>query len=124
VARAFTDEQHRTVFWTLVLTGVRREELRRLRWRDVDLVESVLRVRDAKSERGVRAIALAPMLAELLWQHRRRTRFQGDGELVFCHPEKGTALIVDTYIEASRRRSPPRGSPTTSGRSMISGTPR
>jgi integrase len=31
VARAFTDEQARTVFWTLVLTGVRREELRRLR---------------------------------------------------------------------------------------------
>ena len=80
VARAFTDEQARTVFWTLVLTGVRREELRRLRWRDVDLVESVLRVRDAKSERGVRAIALAPMLAEMLWQRRRETAFQGDNE--------------------------------------------
>jgi hypothetical protein len=26
VARAFTDEQARTVFWTLVLTGVRRED--------------------------------------------------------------------------------------------------
>jgi len=100
VARAFTDEQYRTVFWTLVLTGVRREELRRLRWRDVDLVESVLRVRDAKSERGLRAIALAPMLAELLWQRRRETAFQGDGELVFCHPQKGTPLGVDAYAEA------------------------
>ncbi len=100
VARAFTDEQHRTVFWTLVLTGVRREELRRLRWRDVDLVEIVLRVRDAKSERGLRAIALAPMLAELLWQRRRETAFQGDGELVFCHPQKGTPLQVDVYAEA------------------------
>lgn len=102
VARAFADEQARAVFWTLVLTGVRREELRRLRWRDVDLVENVLRVRDAKSERGVRAIALAPMLAETLWQHRRRTAFQGEGELVFCHPTKGTKLIVETYVDAFR----------------------
>jgi integrase len=102
VARAFTDEQARTVFWTLVLTGVRREELRRLRWRDVDLVENVLRVRDAKSDRGVRAIALAPMLAEMLWQHRRRSAFQGDDEFVFCHPTKGTALTVETCVDAFR----------------------
>ena len=41
------------------------------RWRDVDLVESVLRVRDSKTEDGVRSIALSPTLAEELWQHRR-----------------------------------------------------
>ena len=52
----------------------------------------MLRVTDAKSERGVRAIALAPMLAEMLWQHRRTTAFQGDDERVFCHPERGTDL--------------------------------
>lgn len=100
VARAFGDEQDRAVFWTLVLTGVRREELRRLRWRDVDLVENVLRVTDSKSERGIRAVALAPMLAETLWQHRRGSAFQGDGELVFCHPTKGTPLVVNSYVEA------------------------
>lgn len=90
------------MFWTLVLTGVRREELRRLRWRDVDLVESVLRVRDAKSDRGVRTIALAPSLAETLWQHRRQSSFRGQDEFVFCHPTKGSPLIVDTYVEAFR----------------------
>ena len=68
--------------WTLVLTGLRREELRRLRWREVDLVENVLRVRDSKSERGIRSIALSSTLAEMLWQHRRRSAFQGDDELV------------------------------------------
>jgi integrase len=102
VARAFTEEQARTVFWTLVLTGVRREELRRLRWRDVDLVECVLRVRDSKTESGERAISLAPMLAEMFWQHRRGSAFQGEGELVFCHPQKGTALDADSYAEAFR----------------------
>ncbi|MEO6349489.1 MAG: site-specific integrase [Candidatus Limnocylindrales bacterium] len=102
VARAFTDEQYRVVFWTLVLTGVRREELRRLRWRDVDLVESVLRVRDAKSERGVRAIALAPLMAQLLTEHLERSAFRGADELVFCHPEKGSLLPVTAYATAFR----------------------
>jgi integrase len=50
VLKAFTDEQARVVFLTLVLTGIRRFELQALRWRDVDLVENMPRVRDSKSE--------------------------------------------------------------------------
>jgi len=82
-----------------VLTGIRRFELLALRWRDVDLVESVLRVRASKSEEGVRSIALSPMLAEALWQHRRQTSFQGDEERVFCHPKRGTAIDPDGFAE-------------------------
>ncbi len=90
VLRAFTDAQARTMYLTVVLTGVRRFELQGLSWRDVDLVESVLRVRESKSEEGERSIALSPMLAEALWQHRRRSSFQGEDELVFGHPTRGT----------------------------------
>jgi integrase len=75
--------QDRVIFLTLVLTGLRREELRALRWRDIDLVEKVLRVVDAKTEDGVRSIALAPQLAETLWQQRRTTPLQGEDEFVF-----------------------------------------
>jgi integrase len=100
VARAFRDAQARVVFLTLVLTGLRRSELQRLQWRDVDLVENVLRVRDSKSEDGIRSIALAPTLAEELWQQRRRTAYQGDGELVFCHPERGTVYRAETFRRA------------------------
>ena len=100
VAKAFTDEQARTVFLTLVLTGLRRSELQRLRWQDADLVESVLRVRDSKTEDGIRSIALTPTLAEALWQRRRRSAFQGDDELVFCHPERGTVYRAETFKEA------------------------
>ncbi len=57
-------EQARVAFLTLVLTGLRRFELLGLRWRDVDLVENVLRVRDSKSEDGIRSIALTSRLAE------------------------------------------------------------
>ena len=102
VAKAFTDEQARTVFLTLVLTGVRRSELQALRWRDVDLVGNVLRVRDSKSEDGIRSIALSTTLAEALWQHRRRCRYQGDGERVFCHPERGTVYRAETFEDALR----------------------
>jgi integrase len=92
-------DQDRAAFLTLVLTGVRREELRALRWRDVDLVENVLRVRDSKTEDGIRSIALPPRLAEELWQHRRRSTFNGDDELVFCHDKRGTPLETKAWKE-------------------------
>jgi integrase len=100
VARAFTDEQAGTVFLTIVLTGVRRSELQAFRWHDVDLVENVLRVRDSKSEDGIRSIAISPALAEALWQHRRRSNFQGDDERVFCHPERGTIYRAESFKKA------------------------
>ena len=102
VHNAFTDEQARTTFLTLVLTGIRRGELQGLRWRDVDLVENVLRIRDSKTEEGIRAIALSPALAEALWQHRRRSSFQGDDERVFCHPTRGSIYREEVFSEHFR----------------------
>ena len=102
VARAFTNELARVVFLTLVLTGLRRSELQRLRWRDVDLVGNVLRVRDSKSEDGIRSVALPASLAEALWQHRRRSNFQGDDELVFCHQERGGVYRAEAFSDALR----------------------
>ena len=100
--KAFTDDQARTVFLTLILTGVRRSELQALRWADVDLVDDVLRVRDSKSEDGIRSVALSTTLAEELWQHRRCTRYQGDGERVFCQPERGTIYRAEAFQDALR----------------------
>ena len=100
VARELTDDQDRAAFLTLVLTGLRRHELVGLRWRDVALAEGVLRVRDSKTEEGVRSIALAPRLVEELWQHRRRSAFQGDDERVFHHPRTGGPFPPDKFREA------------------------
>jgi integrase len=77
------DGQARTVFLTAALTGLRRHELENLRWRDVDLVDMVLRVRRSKTERGERSIALPATVAEALWQHRRQSPHQADGDRVF-----------------------------------------
>jgi integrase len=102
VAKAFTDEQARTVFLTLVLTGLRRSELQALRWSDVDLLEGVLRVRDSKSEEGIRSVAIPPRLQAELAEHYRRSAFRGADERVFCHPERGTVYRAETFEEALR----------------------
>lgn len=102
VLRAFTDPQARVIFLTLALTGVRRFELQALTWRDVDLVESVLRVRVSKSEEGERAIALAPPLVDALAGHKNRSAFTGDDEYVFCHPERGSRVGHEWYADQFR----------------------
>jgi integrase len=102
VAKAFVDDQDRAVFLVLVLTGVRRSELQALRWRDVDLLEGVLRIRKAKSEAGERSIALAPVLRDVLTDRYKQTRFRGNDELVFCHLERGTVYRAERFREALR----------------------
>jgi integrase len=102
VAQAFTDNRARLAFLTLMLTGVRRFELQALRWCDVDLIRNVLRVRESKSEEGERSIALSPTLAEALWQHRRSSKFNGDDELVFGHPRRGSKLKCEWYADEFR----------------------
>jgi integrase len=100
VAAAFTDEQARVVFLTLVLLGLRRHELQGLRWRDVDLLEGVLRVERSKSEAGERSIAVPAPLLEFLKAHYGRTPYKGDDELVFCHQETGGVYRYETFSEA------------------------
>jgi integrase len=81
----------------------------------VSLVEGRLRVEDSKTETGERSIALGAQLAEELWQHRRRSRFEGDDELVFCHPEAGTTYRGDTFGRALRRAFTTAGIPFPDG---------
>ncbi len=102
VAKAFTDDQARTVFLTLILTGVRRFELQELRWRDVDLLDGVLRVRRSKSEAGERSIALSPTLRDVLSDRYRRTAYNGDDDRVFCHPDRGSVYRAEGFREALR----------------------
>jgi integrase len=100
LARSFADEQARVAFLCFTLLGLRRSELQRLRWSDVDLIENRLTVADSKTETGERGIGIPSGLAEQLWQHRRRSHFQGDDELVFAHPERGTTYSYKTYRAA------------------------
>jgi integrase len=90
VAKAFTDARARRVFLTFMLTGLRRSELRALRWADVSLVEGTLRVVESKSEEGETLIALPPALVDELIVHYQGSSYRADSDYVFCHPDKGS----------------------------------
>jgi integrase len=68
---------------TMVLAGLRVGELCSLRWRDVDLARSRLRVTQAKTEAGERTIDLSPDLLDELKAHKARARFDQPDDLVF-----------------------------------------
>jgi integrase len=104
-------EQARVVFLTVLGAGLRRGEILGLRWGAVTLADpegASLRVRETfvrnqaetpKTEAGERTIALDPVLADELFQHRTRTHFQGDGERVFCNPRTGGPLDHKRYAK-------------------------
>jgi integrase len=97
---------------------MRRGELLALRWRDVELLEGLLTVREAlvkgrfttpKSRTSRRLLELGPRTKELLAERWRESAFQGDEELVFCHPLKGTPLdpsrLARCYLRPALRRA-------------------
>jgi integrase len=75
-------------------TGLRRGELFGLRWRDVDFVENVIRVRAYnfagkvedgrfKTDAGERDVPLFASIRRLLLERKARERFSGDDHFVF-----------------------------------------
>ena len=107
-----------TLTFVALGTAMRRGELLALRWRDVELLEGHVTVREAlvkgrfttpKSRASRRLIELGPRTRELLAEHWQASAFQGDDELVFCHPAKGTPLdpskLGRVYLRPALRRA-------------------
>lgn len=108
----------RTITFVALGTAMRRGELLALRWRDVRLLEGLVQVREAlvkgrfttpKSRSSKRLIELGPRTLALLQEHWQETAFQGDEELVFCHPERGTPLdpgkLTRSYLRPALKRA-------------------
>ena len=108
----------RTITFFGLGTAMRRGELLALRWKDVRLLEGQVRVREAfvksrfttpKSRASRRMIELGPRTKALLAERWRETPFQGEDELVFCHPEKGTPLdpgkLARVYLKPALERA-------------------
>ncbi len=117
VAKIWWQLAHTMTFVALG-TAMRRGELLGLRWRDVRLLEAQVKVREAlvrgrfttpKSRSGRRVIELGPRTLALLQAHWQRTPFQGDEELVFCHPQLGTPLdpakLTRSYMHPALKRA-------------------
>jgi integrase len=105
LVRAAESEQDAAVFLTAAFTGLRMGELLALRWRDVDFVGNVVRVRGSyylgqlttpKSGK-VRAVPLAPTVATALAPLSQRVDWVGDDDLVFVG-------IAGGYLDGSALR--------------------
>lgn len=91
----------RALFLVAAMTGLRQGELLALRWRDVDWPARKIRVRQnfvrghwgtPKSRRGSRSVPMADPVGTELELHFQRSAWQGDDDLVFCHPLTGQVL--------------------------------
>jgi len=104
-------EPARSLVFLLTLTGLRVGELLALRWRNVDLDASWLRVEETvyeghfdepKSRHSIRLIPLGPIAVAVLSARQARAP-QASGALVF-RSEKGTVLDRRTLL--SRQLKP------------------
>ena len=59
-----------------------------------------------KSRTSRRTIELGPRTKELLAEHWRWMAYRGDGELVFCHPTKGTPVDPSKLSRSYMRPAP------------------
>ena len=96
------------LYLVAAMTGLRQGELVALRWTDVDWQAGRIRVRrnytrqqfgTPKSRRSSRSVPMTDRVAAALERHFRRSAFQADQDLVFCHPHTGGPL------DASRLRT-------------------
>jgi len=113
VARA-ANAQDGVLYLTAAFTGLRLGELLGLRWEDVDFAADTIRVRrnwtegregTPKSGRA-RAVPMMGEVAQALARHRRRERFVGDHDLVFCDPlgrHLGYKSLSQRYKESLAR---------------------
>jgi integrase len=93
--------QARRIVTVALGTGLRRGELLALRWRDIQLLEGVLSVRESyvrgqfqspKSRKSKRAFGLGPITLAALDEQWQETVYKTDADLVFCHLQLGSPL--------------------------------
>lgn len=101
----------KAIFLAAAMTGLRQGELIALRWRDVDWSAGKVRVRrnyvrgefgTPKSKRSSRSVPLADRVAGELERHFKRSRWQGDDDLVFPDPRTGRPMQRTALLDRFR----------------------
>jgi integrase len=101
----------RPLYIGAALTGLRQGELLALRWMDIDWVAGRIRVAESLSRREFDSpksheggsVPMADRLARELERHFRRSAYQADDDLVFCHPHTGQVLEPSTVTKRLKR---------------------
>ncbi len=86
------------------MTGMRWSELASLMWSDMDAAEGYIRIRESKTESGVRTVAIGPDTIEALRLHRLSQMKQrvavgsawSEGDVIFASPT-GTEIGHSTF---------------------------
>jgi integrase len=120
IAEAEDDEERawcetcRVIFLAVSELGLRRGEVLGLRWRVLALADpdgAVLRVSETwvrgrtdgpKSRAGRRTIPISSKLAAELFDHRARSVYSADDDLVFVSPYRGSHVNPKRYAETFR----------------------
>jgi integrase len=79
--------------------GVRQGEALRLRWDDVDLKAATVRIQSAKSDAGIRTIALPGFVVGALKEHRRRQAAERIASRVWIDPGLVFTTTVGTQLD-------------------------
>jgi integrase len=113
VADEVRGETDAALIFTAAWTGLRRGEIIALRWRDVDWTAGLIRVErarnnqgdttDPKSETSKRSVPMDDEVAGVLDRHFKRSRYQGDEDLVFCHPHTGRYYNPDSLTNRFKK---------------------
>ena len=111
---AHAPERWRPLLLTAAFTGLRAGEMRGLRWGDVDFQQNELHVRQRadrwgdmdlpKSEAGERTIPFGKIVANTLKEHRLRSPYSSDTDLMFC-TNRGTVLEHSNLLKQSLHRA-------------------
>jgi integrase len=76
VLKAASGDRLEALAVLVLAVGMRQGEALSLRWRDVDLEASTVRIRESKTEAGRRTVALPPFAAAALEDHHARQRVE------------------------------------------------
>jgi integrase len=106
----------RVMYLAAAMTGMRQGELFALRRRDVDWTARRIRVRrnfvrgefgTPKSKRSSRSVPLASRVATELELLSQESRWKGDDDLVFAHPETGKPIDRSKLLKRFQGRAAP-----------------
>jgi integrase len=99
VLKAASGDRVEALAVLVLAVGMRQGEALSLRWRDVDLEASTVRIRESKTEAGRRTVALPPFAAAALEDHHARQRAEREAADYWDDPKLVFTSSIGTKLD-------------------------